>query len=143
MGQRLSGSVRTPRRDSARISTAILGNARRVSGAGRGTRFGEDRTARWRGVLRRDRGDRWRTSTEWTSDAALDNWHGVTARGRVVRGIVLPATGPRGPLAPEIPKLIELRILDLGENYLSGNFPAVTGSMTWLETIRISSNRGG
>ena len=55
---------------------------------------------------------------------------------------MLPATGPQGPLAPEIPNLIELRILDLGENYLSGDFPTVTSSMTGLETMRISSNRG-
>ena len=86
-------------------------------------------------------GDGWTTSTGWQSGAALDEWHGVTTGGGRVRGIALPANGLRGPLPPEIANLTGLRILDLGENDLSGGFPAVVGSMAELETIRVSGNR--
>ena len=86
-------------------------------------------------------GDAWTRSTGWKSGAALDDWHGVTTGGGRVREIALPANGLRGPLAPEIANLTGLRILDLGDNDLSGGFPAVVGSMADLETIRVSGNR--
>ena len=86
-------------------------------------------------------GDAWTRSTGWSSGVPLGNWHGVTTDGGRVREIALPANGLRGPLAPEIANLTGLRILHLGDNHLSGDFPAVISSMVELDTIRVSGNR--
>ncbi|WP_420449635.1 M66 family metalloprotease [Candidatus Palauibacter sp.] len=86
-------------------------------------------------------GDAWATSTEWNSDAPLNDWHGVTTTDGRVHELALPANGLRGPLAPEIGNLTELRVLNLADNSLSGGFPIVISSMAELDTLSVSGNR--
>ena len=92
-------------------------------------------------LFARTGGDSWSNRDGWNSGAPLGNWHGVTTAGGRVHGLVLPANGLRGPLAPEIANLTELRVLNVGDNQLSGEFPVVVASMAELDTIRVSGNR--
>ncbi len=86
-------------------------------------------------------GDAWATSAGWNSGAQLDDWHGITTTDGRVHELALPANGLRGPLVPEIGNLTELRMLNLADNSLSGDFPIVISSMTELDTISVSGNR--
>ena len=92
-------------------------------------------------LFAKTRGDSWTNRTGWNGAASLDNWHGVTTVDGRVRELALPANGLRGALAPEIGNLTELRILNLADNQLAGEFPVVIASMTELDTIRVSGNR--
>ena len=86
-------------------------------------------------------GDSWTNRDGWNSGTALSSWHGVTVADGRVHQLALPANGLRGLLAPEIANLTELRVLNLGDNHLSGDFPVAISSMTELDTIRVSGNR--
>jgi hypothetical protein len=55
--------------------------------------------------------------------------------------VTTPCQLPGGALAPEIGNFTELRVLNLGDNQLSGEFPVVIASMAELDTIRVSGNR--
>ncbi len=63
-------------------------------------------------------GSRWTSNTNWMTDAPLDAWYGVTTNeiGRVV-------------------------LLDLRDNGLTGEIPAVVGKLRFLEQLDLAMNR--
>ena len=89
----------------------------------------------------RTAGNSWTHGTGWKSREPVGSWHGVTVGDGRVHELTLPANGLRGPLPPEIGNLTELRVLNLADNHLSGDFPVVITSMAELDTIRVSGNR--
>ena len=97
-------------------------------------------------------GPSWTNSTNWLTDAPLDEWLGVwtDARGRVA-GLDLDdpdGSGNRigggnnltGAIPPELGALSELRILRLTDNGLSGPIPAELGRLGNLQGLYLSHN---
>ena len=64
-------------------------------------------------------GENWTNTTNWLTDAPLDEWYGVS-----VGGLPLRVTG-----------------LYLGRNHLSGQMPAELGNFTSLTRLNLSENR--
>ena len=69
-------------------------------------------------------GDGWTNSEGWLTDAAIGDWHGVTADslGRVVE-VDLAANGLDGSVPDELGDLARMAVLKLGGNTLSGRLP--------------------
>ena len=112
-------------------------------------------------------GPNWRRRTGWTTDAPLDQWHGVEtdAAGRVVelwlRNNGLTGSLPvelgelsqlrqlslsynrrlSGPVPPELGDLVHLRDLVLEGNQLSGDIPSSLGKLSELRSLRLGRNR--
>ena len=112
-------------------------------------------------------GPNWHSRTGWTTDAPLDQWHGVEidAAGRVVElrlrnnGLTgsLPVElgelsqlrqlslsynrGLSGPVPPELGDLIRLRELVLERNQLSGSIPSELGKLSELRSLRLGQNQ--
>ena len=84
----------------------------------------------------------WPTRTNWTSDMALDSWHGVTTNGdgRVTR-LVLNNNGLDGALPAALGNLSELEQLDLQDNALSGALPDELADLTNLEELLLNESR--
>ena len=88
-------------------------------------------------------GGSWTTGANWSSDAALGAWHGVTVTGGRVRTLSLANNVLTGPIPPEIANLTALRVMDLSGNNLAGEIPSNIGpSMGSLTTIRLGRNAG-
>ena len=87
-------------------------------------------------------GASWITNTNWLSDRALDEWHGVITNsdGRVAE-LWLWGNKLRGSIPAELGDLTELQTLDLRSNRLSGPIPAELGALTNLESLRLSDNQ--
>ena len=96
-------------------------------------------------------GPGWEYSTNWLTDAPLDEWYGVSTDwvGRVVRleldgrwdyerGELVPSL--KGPLPAEIGGLDNLRYLSLRFNALTGPIPAELGGLSDLETLQLGYN---
>ena len=78
----------------------------------------------------------------WSGDAAMTGWGGVTIRGipqRVTR-LSLERRGLTGVIPPEVGDLAGLRELSLGHNELTGSIPATLGKLRLLEGLRLNSN---
>ena len=75
-------------------------------------------------------GAEWTNSTNWTSDAPLYTWHGVTtgANGRVT-GLSVPENNVSGEIPPVLEKLASLRRLDLGANQIHRLDPCRVGEL--------------
>ncbi len=71
------------------------------------------------------RGQHWRDSGNWLTDAPLAEWHGVTVDSRTgkVSGLQLRANDLRGQLGPELGALAGLERLELGYNTIRGRIP--------------------
>ena len=69
-------------------------------------------------------GDGWTNSEGWLTDAAIGEWHGVTADslGRIVE-VDLEANGLDGRVPGELGDLARMTVLKLGGNALSGRLP--------------------
>ena len=87
-------------------------------------------------------GPGWTLSTNWTSDAPLAEWHGVTtdADGRVTE-LLLDRNSLTGAIPTELFRLERLRSLSLAGNQLTGSIPPGIGGLAGLEVLEVSYNR--
>ncbi len=111
-------------------------------------------------------GDNWLNSSNWLTNAPLDQWHGISTdeNGRVsvldlhengLTGKLPPELGDLGELEHlivwsnqltgglphELTRLSRLKNLSVGNNLLSGDIPTWLGSMNSLEILHLTSNR--
>ena len=84
-------------------------------------------------------GDGWGVSTNWLSDAPLDDWHGVAADAAdMVTAIALPNNGLSGTLPLEIAGLETLKQLSLNDNLgLGGELPQEIVRLSELAAVRL------
>ena len=87
-------------------------------------------------------GSEWTHTTNWLSDAPLNEWHGVTtdARDRVVT-LDLSNNNLSGSIPMEVELLTYLEGLKLGSNRISGEIPASVGQLANLRELDLSNNR--
>ncbi|MCY3554171.1 MAG: Ig-like domain-containing protein [Gemmatimonadetes bacterium] len=87
-------------------------------------------------------GPGWTLATNWSSDAPLDEWKGVTtdAEGRVIE-LALDRNGLEGAFPTELFRLERLRSLSLLGNRLTGSIPPAIGRLASLEVLEVSYNR--
>ena len=87
-------------------------------------------------------GPGWTLATNWSSDAPLSEWHGVTtdAEGRVIE-LLLDRNGLTGAFPAELVRLERLRSLSLLGNRLTGSIPPGIGRLARLEVLEVSYNR--
>ena len=79
---------------------------------------------------------------DWTADAAMTGWDGVTvdgSPGRVTR-LNLERHGLTGVVPAAFAGLADLENLDLSSNRLTGEIPAELGRLPTLEELRLSGN---
>ena len=86
-------------------------------------------------------GANWTDNTNWTSNEALSEWHGVTtdANGRVT-DLYLTQNGLSGEIPAELGDLTSLLNLYLWQNNLSGEIPAELGGLTSLLILYLGDN---
>lgn len=87
-------------------------------------------------------GPGWTLATNWSSDAPLSEWQGVTtdAEGRVTE-LLLDLNGLGGAIPAELFRLERLRSLSLAGNRLTGSIPPGIGRLARLEELEVSYNR--
>ncbi len=87
-------------------------------------------------------GPGWTLATNWSSDAPLSEWHGVTtdAEGKVIE-LLLDRNGLEGAIPAELFRLEGLRSLSLLGNRLTGSIPPGIGRLTGLEVLEVSYNQ--
>ena len=83
-------------------------------------------------------GANWTNNTNWLSNEALSEWHGVDtdATGRVTE-LHLSGNELSETLPAELGDLTNLQILDLCSNELSGAIPAELGDLTNLQILEL------
>ena len=86
-------------------------------------------------------GPNWTNNTNWLSNQALSNWHGVTTDtdGRVTE-LLFYANQLTGTIPTGVGQLTELTYLDLGNNELTGTIPAALGQLTELTDLYLRGN---
>ena len=85
-------------------------------------------------------GPNWAISTNWKTEAALDDWYGVTARNGRVTELDLALVFLLGPIPPELGNLGSLAYLDLSFNLFSGPIPPELGNLGSLAYLDLSFN---
>ncbi|MXY49533.1 MAG: hypothetical protein F4Y38_09620 [Gemmatimonadetes bacterium] len=87
-------------------------------------------------------GPGWTLAENWSSDAPLADWHGVTTdtEGRVIE-LLLDRNGLEGVFPVELVRLERLQSLSLLGNRLTGSIPPGIGRLASLEVLEISYNR--
>ena len=78
----------------------------------------------------------------WSADAPITNWDGVTIGGtpQRVTNLILADKGLTGEIPEEIGNLIGLRVLNLFLNRLTGEIPSELGKLLNLRELTISWN---
>ena len=86
-------------------------------------------------------GPNWRDSTNWLTDAPLDEWYGVTTsiNDRVTM-LNLRFNDLSGEVPAALGDLSNLRGLYLGNNNLSGEIPSALGNLSNLKGLSLNSN---
>jgi hypothetical protein len=85
-------------------------------------------------------GAKWANATNWLTEP-VSTWRGVVLdSGRVVE-VRLAANNLRGQLpVNDLRQLTALRVLDIGDNALTGDVSSLLGSLRNLGTLRLSNN---
>ncbi len=78
----------------------------------------------------------------WSADAALSTWGGVTVDGEPPRvvSLDLEGAGLNGTIPARLGELAALRTLALQDNALTGTIPARLGDLERLERLRLQGN---
>ena len=86
-------------------------------------------------------GNNWTDSTNWGTDEAFYDWHGVTTdgAGRVIH-LNLDSNNLTGPIPPELGDLSSLRSLGLDSNNLTGPIPPALGDLSNLAELNLHTN---
>ena len=86
-------------------------------------------------------GKSWSRSTNWGTDAPLDEWFGIELddQGRV-ESVNLPVNNLAGTLPPEIGRLTALKELHLEANLLEGPLPPEIGNLESLQWLGLYGN---
>ncbi len=92
-------------------------------------------------LFRSTEGNSWSQSTNWGTDAPMDEWFGVEQddRGRV-ESVNLPVNNLAGTLPPEIGRLTALKELHLEANLLEGTLPPEIGNLESLQWLGLYGN---
>ena len=87
------------------------------------------------------RGEYWENSEDWTTQAPLDEWYGITtnAQGRVTE-LNVPDNNLNGTIPREIGNLTHLKVLNLHWGDLEGEIPAEIGNLANLEFLDLGGN---
>ena len=85
-------------------------------------------------------GDNWKTSTNWKTSSALNQWHGVKTKDGRVSQIGLYENQLTGTIPSDISNLSGLTHLDLGGNSLSGTIPSGLSSLSKLIFLFLDGN---
>ena len=87
-------------------------------------------------------GPNWVTSSNWLSNAPLDEWHGVVTdpSGRVVE-LRLPDNQLAGVIPLNLGKLTHLELLALSRNRLIGTIPPQLSSLSRLSVLTLYGNQ--
>ena len=86
-------------------------------------------------------GPNWATSTNWLSEQALGEWHGVTVDGQgQVTELVLDGNSLSGAIPSELGSLYNLIRLALNRNSLSGAIPSELGNLSSLSILGLARN---
>ena len=85
-------------------------------------------------------GPNWTDSTNWKTDAPLEQWHGVTMHQGRVWGVDLRDNALAGSIPSDVGSLTNLKILNLRDNELTGSIPAELGNLTNLERLELHRN---
>ena len=90
-------------------------------------------------------GVNWTNTTNWLTDAPLDEWYGVSVGGlpRRVTGLYLGRNHLSGQMPAELGNFTSLTRLNLIGNRLSGTIPEELGSLTNLWYLNLSENPFG
>ena len=86
-------------------------------------------------------GPNWTDSTNWKTDAPLEQWHGVTMHQGRVWGVDLHDNTLAGSIPSDVGSLTNLKTLNLRDNELTGSIPAELGNLTNLERLELHRNR--
>lgn len=87
-------------------------------------------------------GPNWTDSTNWLTDAPLDEWYGVyTHRSGRVAVLDLSFNELSGEIPPELGNLASLWHLDLSGNQLSGEIPPELGNLAELGSLDLNGSR--
>ena len=87
-------------------------------------------------------GANWTNNTNWLTNEAISEWHGVVTdgEGRVKR-LHLAHNELSGEIPPELGRLANFRRLYLNGNELRGKIPAELGDLANLSSLNLSQNR--
>ena len=95
-------------------------------------------------------GPDWTHSTNWLTDAPLEEWHGITVLSLPVyvmgpsgsvAGLNLFDNNLGGSIPMEVGQLRSLEELNLGSNRISGEIPATIGKLENLGKLNLSNNQ--
>ena len=85
-------------------------------------------------------GRNWTNSTNWKTDAPLDQWYGVTMHEGRVWGVDLSDNGLAGSIPSDLGSLTNVRWLFLSSNALAGTIPGELGSLENLGSLSLWGN---
>ncbi len=101
-----------------------------------------DDTDRLKALYTATGGDSWTTNTNWNSNMALSNWHGVTANSNgSVTALSLPSNNLTGAVPAVLRQLVELTSLDLSGNEFVGSIPEYLGETSGLTSLKLGNNQ--
>ena len=87
-------------------------------------------------------GPNWTSNDGWLTNAPLNDWHGVSARGGGwVAGLYLSRNNLTGEIPPQLGDLANLQILFLDDNELTGEIPPELGGLPRLRLLHLEQNR--
>ena len=86
-------------------------------------------------------GYNWTIQINWLTDNPIDTWHGVSAAGGQVTGLVLSQNNLTGEIPAELGELASLDSLKLDRNALGGEIPPELGDLSSLTKLELYNNK--
>jgi hypothetical protein len=87
-------------------------------------------------------GPNWRDSSNWLTDAPIEEWYGVSTDGDGrVTYLLLEGNQLTGAIPTVLGDLVNLEKLDLSGNHLTGAIPTVLGDLVSLARLDLSGNQ--
>jgi Leucine-rich repeat (LRR) protein len=89
-------------------------------------------------------GDEWTDHTGWNSPDSACTWYGITCEGDLITNNVVAIDLPNNQLSgtiPDLKSLVQLKVLNLAGNQLTGSVPSELGDMNTIEILNLGSNQ--